>query len=253
MTELIGQGDAARTLALLWGKVATPKRGPRHSIGSDEVIAAAVRVADRQGLPAVTMRAVGNELGRTAMSLYTYVLSREVMVDLMYDSVHAEFAGPRNVKDWRKAIANWCTRLRDLYLAHPWLLEVSSARPVLGPKEQEVLESLLRVLAKAGLPLEDRPAATSALFSVVRGAAKQASEARAAVTEEDAEWWAERAQALAVAAPDFAERFPESTAMATQQRKGGPQPWIRAADQAFTGAVALIVDGLAQRVEAATE
>lgn len=247
MTEQIGQGDPARTLALLWGKVATPKRGPRHAISASEVIAAAVRIADAGGLEAVTMRAVGNELGRTAMSLYTYVLSRDILIDLMYDSVYADLPKSQNSKDWRKAVKGWCTNLRELYLAHPWLLDVSSARPVLGPHEQEALESLLRILATAGLKMKDRPAATSALFSVVRGAAKQAIEARAAVTQEDAEWWAARSQALAGAAPDFAERFPESTAIANHQRKGGPQPWIRAADQAFTGAVALLVDGIAKR------
>jgi AcrR family transcriptional regulator len=248
MAVQTGQGDPGRTLALLWGKVATPKRGPRHAIGSDEVIATAVRIADADGLEAVTMRAVGNELGRTAMSLYTYVLSRDVMVDLMYDSVHAEVGEVKGGAAWQKAITRWCVQLRELYLQHPWLLDVSSARPVLGPREQEVLESLLRILSTAGLALKDRPAATSALFSVVRGAARQAVEARSAVTEADAEWWAARGQALAAAAPDFAERFPESTAIAAQQRKGGGQPWIRAADQAFTGAVALLVDGIAQRV-----
>lgn len=244
MAEQTGQGDPGRTLALLWGKVATPKRGPRHAISAEEVIAAAVRIADAGGLEAVTMRAVGNELGRTAMSLYTYVLSRDVLVDLMYDSVHGELGGVRGKGDWRKAITRWATELRELYLAHPWLLSVSSARPVLGPCEQEVLESLLRILKTAGLPLKDRPAATSALFSVVRGSAKQAVEARAAVTPEDAEWWAARGQALADAAPDFAERFPESTAIAGQQRKGGAQPWVKAADQAFTGAIGLLIDGM---------
>ena len=247
MTELTGQGDAGRTLALLWGKVATPKRGPRHSISSEEVVAAALRIADEQGLAAVTMRAVGKELDRTAMSLYTYVLSREVLIDLMYDSVYAELGEVRSKGDWRKAITRWCTKLRDLYLAHPWLLSVSSARPVLGPNEQEALESLLRILVMAGLPMKARPAATSALFSVVRGSAQQAVEARGAVTQADAEWWAARGQALAVAAPDFADRFPESTAIAGHQRKLGPQPWVRAADQAFTGAVALLLDGIAQR------
>ncbi len=246
MTQQIGRGDPARTLALLWGKVSTPKRGPRHSIGSEDVIAAAVRIADAGGLDAVTMRAVGNELGRTAMSLYTYVLGRDVLVDLMHDSVYAELPRRQNTKDWRKAVKRWCTELRELYLAHPWLLDVSSARPVLGPHEQEALESLLRILAAAGLSIQDRPAATSALFSVVRGAARQDVEARAAVTEEDAEWWAERGMALAAAAPDFAERFPESTAIAGQQRKLGPQPWIKAADQAFTRSVDFLIDGLAQ-------
>lgn len=243
MGEQTGQGDPGRTLALLWGKAAPPKRGPRPAISAAEVVAAAVRIADVDGLEAVTMRAVGNDLGRTAMSLYTYVPSREVLVDLMYDRVHVEVAEIRSTTDWRKSVARWAVQLRELYLAHPWLLDVQTARPVLGPHEQEALESLLRILAKARLKIQDRPAVTSALFSVVQGAARQAVAARA-VTEADVEWWAARGKALADAAPDFAERFPESTAVAAQQGKLGEQPWVKAADQAFTKSVELLIDGM---------
>jgi hypothetical protein len=192
------------------------------------------------------------------MSLYTYVPGRGELLDLMYDSVHADLgtigpapsSGGRGARAyWRFATTHWCTELRDLYLRHPWLLSISAARPVLGPHEQTALETLLRILAEAGLPLKARPAATSALFSVVRGAAQQAIEARAAVTQADAEWWAARAQALAEVAPDFAERFPESVAIAkhqhTRRGKAGEAPWVRAADEGFEGAVRLILDGIA--------
>jgi AcrR family transcriptional regulator len=235
------QGDPARTIALLWGRVAGPRRGPRQAVSVEEIVAAAVRIADADGLDGVTMRAVGNELGRTAMSLYTYVVSRDVLIDLMYDSVHAEVGAVRGGGDWQKAVVRWSFKLRNLYLAHPWLLE---ARSALGPHEHQVLESLLRILASAALPIQDRPAATSALFSVVQGAARQAVEARAAVTAADAEWWAARGKALAEVVPDFAERFPESAAIAAQQRKQGAQPWVKAADQAFTRAVDLLIAGI---------
>nr|WP_239063328.1 TetR/AcrR family transcriptional regulator C-terminal domain-containing protein [Streptomyces sp. SID13031] len=146
--------------------------------------------------------------------------------------------------DWRKAVSRWCVKLHELYLAHPWLLDVQTARPTLGPYEQQVLESLLRILAAAGLAIDDRPAVTSALFSIVRGAARQAVDARAAVTKSDVEWWAARGRALAEVVPDFAERFPEATAIAARQRKHGAQPWVTAADQAFTRGVGLVIAGI---------
>jgi AcrR family transcriptional regulator len=236
--------DPARAIAVLWGRAAGPRRGPRQAASVEEIVASAVGIADADGLDAVTMRAVGNELGRTAMSLYTYVVSRDVLIDLMYDSVHAELGDVRNGGDWRKAAARWSSKLRDLYLEHPWLLEIQSARPVLGPNEQQVLESLLRILASAELPMEDRQAATSALFSIVKGAARQAVDARAAITDADAEWWAATGKALAEAAPDFAERFPESAAIAAHQRQQGAEPWVKAADQAFTRAIDLLIAGL---------
>ncbi|MEV6409910.1 TetR/AcrR family transcriptional regulator C-terminal domain-containing protein [Kribbella sp. NPDC051718] len=236
--------DPARAIAVLWGRAAGPRRGPRQAASVEEIVASAIGIADADGLDAVTMRAVGNELGRTAMSLYTYVVSRDVLIDLMYDSVHAELGEVRAGGDWRKAVARWSGKLRDLYLEHPWLLEIQSARPVLGPHEQQVLESLLRILASAELTFEDRQAATSALFSIVKGAARQAVDARAAITKADAEWWAAAGKALADAAPDFAERFPESTAVAAHQRRLGAQPWVTAADQAFTRAIELLIAGM---------
>jgi AcrR family transcriptional regulator len=238
------RSDPARAIAVLWGRAASPKRGPRQAASVEEIVASAVGIADADGIDAVTMRAVGNELGRTAMSLYTYVVSRDVLIDLMYDSVHAEMGEVRSGGDWRKAVARWSDKLRDLYLQHPWLLEIQTARPVLGPHEQQVLESLLRILADAELKIEDRQAATSALFSIVKGAARQAVDARAAITQADAEWWAASGKALAEAAPDFADRFPESVAIAAQQRRQGAQPWVRAADQAFTRAVDLLIAGM---------
>jgi hypothetical protein len=127
----------------------------------------------------------------------------------------------------------------------PWLLEVSQARPAFGPHEQEVLESLLRILARADLAIEHRPSVTSALYGIVREAAKQ--KLMGVVSEQDRLWWAERAKVLQEVAPDFADRFPESTAIAQRQAKTGPDPWRQAAEQAFSGAVTLLLDGVEVR------
>ena len=248
MTEYAGQGDANRTLGLLWGKVVLPKRGPSQGSSVEEIVAAAVRIADAEGLAGLSMRAVGRELNRTAMSLYTYVPGRAELLALMYDGVHAEVAIPAG-KVWRRAAMKWCEELRELYLQHPWLLEISQRRPALGPNEQAVLESLLRILASAGLPVQARPSATSALFSIVRGAAINTIEAH---NEQDNEWWAERAKVMHEVAPDFADRFPETAAIATHQSTTGPKPWRQAAERAFKGAVTLVLDGIAQATTKAT-
>ncbi|MDX6279396.1 MAG: hypothetical protein QOH03_467, partial [Kribbellaceae bacterium] len=96
----------------------------------------------------------------------------------------------------------------------------------------------------AELTVEDRQAATSALFSIVKGAARQAVDAREAITDADAEWWTAAGKALAEAAPDFAERFPESAAIAAHQRQQGARPWVTAADQAFTRAIDQLIAGM---------
>ena len=234
--------EALRTLQLLWGRAPAPKRGPSQKTSVEQLVATAIGIADREGLGGVTMRAVGKELDRTAMSLYTYVPGREVLITLMHDRAHAEVAGPRRAANWRKAVMAWCQELRKLYVRHPWLLEVSQARPGFGPHEQDVLENLLRILARE-VPIEVRPTVTSALYSIVREAAKRKVEALAD-SAQGAEWWAERGQALQEVAPDFAERYPESTAIAHRQSTQGPQPWVKAAEDAFTGAVTLLLASL---------
>ena len=244
MTEYVGQGEAKRTLELLWGKAAPARRGPNQRTSVDEIVATALAIADRDGLAGVTMRAVGRDLDRTAMSLYTYVPGREELITLMYDRAHAELK-TSSTKDWRKAATKWSVELRDLYVRHPWLLEVSQARPAFGPHEQDVLESLLRILARAELAIEHRPSVTSALYGIVREAAKQ--KLMGVVSEQDRAWWAERAKVLQEVAPDFADRFPESTAIAQHQAKTGPDPWRQAAEEAFSGAVSLVLDGVGLR------
>jgi AcrR family transcriptional regulator len=240
--------DALRTLGLLWGQGSAAKRGPSQKTSVEEIVEVAIGIADRDGLGGVTMRAVGQELGRTAMSLYTYIPGRDVLVVLMYDRVHAEVTGTAGRRaGWRKAVMAWSVGVRDVYGRHPWVLEVSQARPSFGPHEQEVLERLLSILAAVGVTAKDRRAVTSALFSIVRESAKRKAEV-AAESEYGAEWWAGRADALQAVAPDFAARFPESVALARDQSRLGPNPWIKAAEDAFTDAVTLLLDGLEPRL-----
>ena len=237
--------DALRTLELLWGKRPAVRRGPDQKSSVAEIVDAAIGLADRDGLSGVTMRAVGKELDRTAMSLYTYVPGREVLITLMHDRAHAEMPSPRRSKDWRKAVLAWCRELRELYVRHPWLLAASQARPGFGPHEQDVLESLLRILAE--LPIELRPTVTSALYSIVREAANRKIEVQAEAAR-GAEWWAQKTRALQEVVPDFAERYPEATAIARHQSTQGPQPWIKAAEEAFTGSITLLLAGLDGKV-----
>src|SRR5215211_3223403 len=147
-----GQGDPARSMALLW-RTPGPRTGPgpKQGLSVDAIVAAAIAVADTDGLAGLSMRAVAERLGVTAMALYTYVPGKEELVDLMYDGAHAELPVHYDLgKGWRAAVTSWASNLLGCYLGHPWTLQVSFARPVLGPNEQTVLEALARVLRQAG-------------------------------------------------------------------------------------------------------
>ncbi|MFJ4968093.1 TetR/AcrR family transcriptional regulator [Streptomyces sp. NPDC088755] len=230
MVVFAGQGDARRSLSLLWrAEVAAPPRGgpgPKPRLSVDAIVAAAVAVADEEGMAALSMRAVGERLGRTAMALYTHVPRKSELLDLMYDAVHAELptAYPES-DDWRAPLTAWAGELLEFFVRHPWVLQVSQARPVLGPHEYANLDTLVRLLGATGLPARTVRRLVGTLFPLVRGSARAVADARRAATatgSSDEEWWAARSAALTELVPDFAERFP---AVIGLERDGAPEPY----------------------------
>ncbi len=213
-----GQGDARRSMALLWRDTAADDRrtgpGPKPALSVDKIVDAAIDVADAEGMAALSMRAVGERLGRTAMSLYTYVPSKSELVDLMHDRALAELPTHYPQLDWRAAATAWANDLREFYLRHPWVLQVSQARPVLGPHEYVSLETALDILHRSGLTPRLMQRVVGALFHFVRGNAQVIAETRQAAQATgvtDDEWWLTRSPMLAEVAPDFGERFPMIT------------------------------------------
>src|SRR5688572_27806436 len=82
-----GEGDPARTLALLWRRAERGTRGPRPKLSVDAVVDAAIALADEAGLQAVSMRTLAGRLGVSAMTLYTYVPGKAELLDLMLDAL----------------------------------------------------------------------------------------------------------------------------------------------------------------------
>ncbi len=212
-----GQGDARRSMALLWRgegteEVSRPGPGPKPGLSVDQIVDAGIAVADADGMAGLSMRAVGERLGRTAMALYTYVPNKSELVDLMYDRALAELpTGYRQRADWRPTLAAWAEDTLEFYLRHPWVLQLSQARPVLGPNEFVVLDTVLRILFRTGLPSPVVRGMVGTLFHFVRGAAQSIAEARQAAAEtglSDEEWWFTRSPLLEEVAPDFTERYP---------------------------------------------
>lgn len=215
MSAVPGQGDAGRVIRLLWRDEEAPSGapGPKRGLSLGAIVAAAVAVADETGMAGLSMRAVGERLGRTSMALYTYVGDKAELVDLMYDHVHGELAGrARSGGDWRERVHAWAADLTAMYLRHPWVPEISFARAVLGPREQAVLEDLLGVLEPRGLAPETVRVITGSLFHLVRGFARTIADAG----EPDTAEWERRTSALAEAAPDFAARFPLSVRLSRE-------------------------------------
>ena len=253
MPVFAGQGDPARSMALLW-RTPGPRTGPgpKPGLSVDAIVAAAIAVADTDGLAGLSMRTVAERLGVTAMALYTYVPGKDELVDLMYDGAHAELPVRYDLgQGWRAAVTNWASDLLGCYLQHPWALQVSFARPVLGPNEQAVVEALARALRQAGLPAAVARRVVSLLFYVVRGTAQTVAESRQAAAAGDTSeqaWWSSRAGALRQVAPDFGRRFPDSVWLAgagTTRRRDDPTPYLEhEAMEAFTDGLTVLLDGI---------
>jgi AcrR family transcriptional regulator len=194
-------GNPARTLALLWRHHAeTPgagprRRGPRPRLSVDAVVDAAIAIADQDGLEAVTMRAVAERVGASAMTLYTYVPGKAELLDLMLDALYV--AMPRapwsRRQTWRRRLRAVAEANRALFDAHPWAARISTARPPLGPGLMAKYEHELTALDGLGLDAVEMDAALGFLLAFVQGAAVAAQDAAGAKAEsgDDASWWAE--------------------------------------------------------------
>lgn len=198
------------------------------------------------------MRMIGDHLGRTAMSLYTYIPGKDELLDLMYDRVHAELPPIADTGDWRMALSDWAAALFALHTRHPWTLDVSLARPVLGPHEQAGLESLLSILYSTGLDAPIIRRSVSMIFHFIRGSARTLAEIRSASTIGDSEshWWAESSAALADAAPDFADDFPHTMQLGREAPPvpGGDFYLERETEESFTQGLQILLDGIESRI-----
>nr|WP_245967059.1 TetR/AcrR family transcriptional regulator [Sphaerisporangium album] len=241
-----GAGDPARTLELLWREPgARPsQRGPRQGLTLDEVVAAAITLADSEGLEALTMRRVAQALGVGAMSLYTYVPGKAELLDLMVDTVFGRMPRPElSHLPWRARLEAVAQDNRELYERHPWMLAVSTGRPPLGPGVLAKYEHELRAFEGLGLDDVEMDDALTYLLGFVHTSARAAADLRTAQRESvltDEQWWEVSAPLLARVFDGA--RYPTATrvgaaAGATHNAPASP-------DHAYEFGLRRVLDGL---------
>ncbi|MFC7546567.1 TetR/AcrR family transcriptional regulator [Plantactinospora sp. GCM10030261] len=255
MVVFAAQGDPRRSMTLLWRPRPEPTRsapGPKPALSVDGIVDAAVALADAEGMAAVSMRAIGDRLGRTGMALYTYVPGKGELVDLMYDRVHAELP-TRYPTDahWRVTVRAWAEDLWSCYLRHPWVLQVSQARPVLGPHEFTMLDTLVSILRGTDLPPTPLRRISGTLVQFVRATAQTVAETRQAPNATgmpDDEWWYARSGVLSEVAPDFATRFPHVSWLESEgayQLDDPTVPYLeQEARETFVAGLDALLDGI---------
>jgi AcrR family transcriptional regulator len=198
-TEYSGSGDPVRSMQLLWGGGTddagrATRRGPRPRLTVDEIARAAIAVADRSGLPALSMRRLADDLGVTAMSLYTYVPGKAELLDVMLDAVYGETARPDDVPGgWRERLRLIARENWALYHRHPWMLQVATTRPVLGPNLVAKYDYELRAIDGLGLTDIEMDMTIATLGDFVHGAVRAAiakAQAPQQTGQSEDEWWA---------------------------------------------------------------
>ncbi|MGP4058164.1 TetR/AcrR family transcriptional regulator [Mycobacterium sp. 4D054] len=244
-------GDPVRTLELLWrtpGGARTP-RGPRQRTTVDAVVGVATEIADADGLAAVTMRAVATRLGIATMATYTYVPGKAELLDLMLDSVHAQMprADLRGLP-WRERVSAIAAENRDMLDRHPWVAQLATTRPPLGPGTIAKYEHELGAFDGLGLSDLEMDAALTYVLGFVMSVARIAIDSQRAGADSgvtDQAWW-ERAEPLLARMFD-AEKFPLASRVGAAA--GRAHAGAYSAGHAYEFGLARVLDGLAPVIE----
>ncbi|WP_220448592.1 TetR/AcrR family transcriptional regulator [Nonomuraea mesophila] len=247
--EYSGKGDPARSLALLWrtGERASRKGKPELSV--DRIVRAAIEVADAEGLQALSMRRVAERLGVGTMSLYTYVPGKPELFDVMLDTVYGETARPPDVPGgWRGRLEQIARENWALYLRHPWLLQVATSRPVLGPNVTAKYDYELRAIDGIGLTDVEMDSVITLITGFVHGTARGAVEAAQAETRTgmtDEQWWAAHSPFLGRIAD--VDRYPTATRVG--QAVGEELNAAYSPEHAFEFGLQRVLDGIEALVD----
>lgn len=171
------------------------------------VLAAAVSLADEDGIATLSMRRLGQRLGVEAMSLYNHVAGKDDILDGMADLVAAEFDVPAAGEDWRPALRRSASSAHEVLLRHPWAGTLLESRSRPGPSRLRYLDAVVGALVGSGYSIQSAYYAFLVLDSYIYGFALQ--EASAPVPAEGA---ARAAQSFVADLP--AGEYPHLVAMA---------------------------------------
>ncbi len=168
------------------------------------VLAAAVALADADGIQSLTMRRLGAALGVEAMSLYHHVANKDDVLDGMVDTVFAEIE-LADATDWRTAMRDRAVSARAALTRHPWAIGVMESRTNPGPATLYHHDAVLGILRRAGFSVGMSAHAFSLLDSYIYGFALQETSLPFDTPEETAEV----AQAILDGAPG--DQYPHLT------------------------------------------
>jgi AcrR family transcriptional regulator len=151
------------------------KPGRRPRVSREQVLDAALELADEGGLAAVTMANVGASAGVEAMSLYRHIGNKDEMLDGLVDRVFAEIEVPEDATDWREALRRRAVSAHEALGRHPWAIGLMESRSQPGPATLGHHDAMLALLFAAGFDGASATRVYNLLDSYVYGFALQES------------------------------------------------------------------------------
>jgi AcrR family transcriptional regulator len=130
-----------------------PARRRREPISKEAIVTAAIGLLDREGLAALSMRRLADELGTGAASLYWHVGSKDGLLDLVLDEIIGEAKVPDpDPGRWQEQLKEVAREQRRSSLRHPYVVRISIGRIPMGPNALRYSERILAILRAGGLP-----------------------------------------------------------------------------------------------------
>src|SRR5215813_3062509 len=145
----------------------------RVPLSRDQVLRAAVTLADESGIGALSMRKLGQALGVEAMSLYNHVAGKSDLLDGMVDVVFGEIGLPAGEEGWKQAMRQRAVSAREALSRHRWAIGLMESRRSPGPASLRHHDAVLGCLREAGFSIGLSAHAYSLLDSYIYGFALQ--------------------------------------------------------------------------------
>jgi AcrR family transcriptional regulator len=205
---------------------------PTRTLTTEDIAATALDLVDREGLDALSMRRLADELGVGTMTLYGYFRSKSDLLDALMDESTVGVRPPALEGPWRERIATLAKAMRRSLERHPALVQIRMQQALTRPRQFILTELVTTALLEAGLERAEAARAFRVLFTYVFGYVAFSPSATADT--------ARRVVRLSLAAlpPD---EYPLISSMADEAAAAA------AGDEQFEYGLELILDGIAAR------
>lgn len=154
----------------VWTRASEEADAPQP-LSRESIVAAAIEIADTDGLEAVSIRRLATKLGARPMSLYSHIERKGDLIDLMVDEVMGGSVLPESPPsgDWRDDLRRISQRTRENIRAHPWMIAVAFRRPFIGPNALRHIDQSLAAVSELPLPPERKRAVLLAVDTYTLG------------------------------------------------------------------------------------